>query len=596
MDFVYSSVNELITGRFHFRLIGCSEELRGSLNSRPVQPGIEEISIKLESDSPISPSEIEVVWQIPGIDIQGTWYPSSYRSKRLRVDWEQGIVSKTAYSAPVISLFNTRSHNRLTFAFSDALNSVVLSAGVNEETGTFRCAVKLFTEPGQTISSYEGTLRIDTREIPYYESLNDVQQWWESLRGYTPAVVPEAAKLPVYSTWYSFHQMLSSEKIEQECLLAKRLGCQTVIVDDGWQTRDNKRGYAYCGDWEVTVDKIPDMKEHVERVHQMGMKYLLWYSVPFVGYKSKNWERFKNQMLSTNDRLETGVLDPRYPEIRDFIIELYQKALVEWNLDGFKLDFIDSFTGNAVSINKRDDGMDYYAIPEAVDRLMSDLIITLQSIKPDIMIEFRQNYIGPLMRKYGNMFRATDCPNDAIENRIRTIDVRLLSGDTAVHSDMLMWNTDEPVEVAALQFVNVLFSVPQISVTLDSLSKDHHQMVSYWLHFWQEHRDVLLNGQLKPLHPDLMYPLVIADNLQKRIVCAYGDVVLNPGKDIPSQVIFVNGTQNSRVYIELDEDMGDKTVQIRDCMGQLVDTLQINLNMGIHRFNIPPCGNAIVID
>jgi len=86
MNLDHSSVHELTSGHFHFKLMGCSEELRGSLRSQTVQAGIEEITIKLESDSLISPSEIELVWQFPGIDVQGTWYPSSYRSKRLRVD------------------------------------------------------------------------------------------------------------------------------------------------------------------------------------------------------------------------------------------------------------------------------------------------------------------------------------------------------------------------------------------------------------------------------------------------------------------------------------------------------------------------------
>ena len=82
------------------------------------------------------------------------------------------------------------------------------------------------------------------------------------------------------------------------------------------------------------------------------------------------------------------------------------------------------------------------------------------------MIEFRQPYIGPLMRKYGNMFRAGDAPNAYVANRVRTIDLRLLSGETAVHSDMIMWHPDEPVERAALQLLNVMFSVGRVSPVL----------------------------------------------------------------------------------------------------------------------------------
>ena len=47
-------------------------------------------------------------------------------------------------------------------------------------------------------------------------------------------------------------------------------------------------------------------------------------------------------------------------------------------------------------------------------------------------------------------------------NRIRIADIRMLAGNTAVHSDMITWHHDETLEIAALQLVNTLFGVPQI--------------------------------------------------------------------------------------------------------------------------------------
>lgn len=121
----------------------------------------------------------------------------------------------------------------------------------------------------------------------------------------------------MYSTWYSFHQQLVPAEVEKQCLLAKELGCEAVIVDDGWQTLNNERGYAYCGDWEVSPDRIPDMKGFVDRVHALGMKFILWYSVPFVGRYSKAWSRFAGKYINTYDGPDTAVFDPRFPEVRN---------------------------------------------------------------------------------------------------------------------------------------------------------------------------------------------------------------------------------------------------------------------------------------
>ena len=88
-------------------------------------------------------------------------------------------------------------------------------------------------------------------------------------------------------------------------------------------------------------DKFPDFAGHVKRVRQNGMKYMMWYSVPFVGARSRNHERFKGMYLTDNP--DTNVLDPRFPEVREFLCNLYETALRDWNVDGFKLDFIDRF-------------------------------------------------------------------------------------------------------------------------------------------------------------------------------------------------------------------------------------------------------------
>ena len=176
----------------------------------------------------------------------------------------------------------------------------------------------------------------------------------------------------------------------------------------------------------------------------------------------------------------------------------------------------------------------------------------LRAIKPEIMIEFRQRYTGPAMRKYGNMFRAADCPYDAVSNRIRTIDVRLLAGNTAVHADMLMWHRDESVEVAALQFLNILFAVPQISVRLEVVPESHRAMLRFYLGFWREYRDVLLDGTLRAEHPELNYPVVSARSGSRSVVAVYGAgslVELDPAPG--EEVNLVDATGCGRIILSL---------------------------------------------
>jgi alpha-galactosidase len=233
-------------------------------------------------------------------------------------------------------------------------------------------------------------------------------------------------------------------------------------------------------------------------------------------------------------------------------------------------------------------------VPEAVDRLLEDTIVRLRRIKPDVMVEFRQSYVGPLMRKYGNMFRAMDCPNDAVENRMHTLDIRLLAGDTATHSDMLMWHPEDPVESAALQLVNVLFGVPQISVLLDRISPEFLEMLRFWLGFWREHRDVFLDGEIEPRNPEAIYPVVLARTDAKMVAAAYENAVVPLAGELPSTLLVVNGTLEDGVVLKLSGDAGTRDVEIRDCQGRVTRKDSVELEAGLHEIGVPAAGVAVL--
>lgn len=171
------------------------------------------------------------------------------------------------------------------------------------------------------------------------------------------------------------------------------------------------------------------------------------------------------------------------PGVCEFLITAYERAPLDWDLDGFKLDFLDEFAVTPFSGKAVDDRRDYASLTEAVDRLMKDCMARLKGHKESILLEFRQTYNGFRMRSFGNIFRAVDRPLDAMENHVRTTDVRLIAGKSAVHSDMLMWDKEDTVESAAMQFSQIMFSVPQMSMRLKELSRPHKEMLSYYLNF-----------------------------------------------------------------------------------------------------------------
>ena len=562
-----------------FSACGGNANSKITITQNQVCEGILDVSINYKLAEKQTPGHFVIEFSTPERDIYSMWSPSMNENRTVGRDYApRHTFSRLASGMPIHCGISLSGKNRITLALSDAATATVITSGVDEIDAEIRWRVNFFTMPATAIEEYNVTMRIDTRDIPYYDAIYDVVEWWEKECGYTPAPVPEFARLPMNSLWYSYHQVLVPEEIVEQCRLSKPLGMDTVIIDDGWQTTDSGRGYAYCGDWEP--ERIPDMKGLVDAIHETGMKVILWYSVPFVGKHAKIYDEVKEFLLSDQDMHGGYCLDPRYKFIRDRLISLYVNAVKDWGLDGLKLDFIDSFNLSEKSLAP-DPRRDFESLDEAVDELMTQIHTALCEINPDIMIEFRQSYVGPSIRKYGNMLRVGDCPNDGMLNRRGVVDLRLTSGRTAVHSDMLMWHPTDTNENVAAQLAATLFGVPQISMRIDELSDEHYNVLGHYLAFWREHKEVLLDGKLTAQNPESFYSQICSELDGEAVVVAYENTVVCGDY---KKLSIVNMSSGESIYLK---GMCGKEYRVVDCKGNetshgVVDgkLFEVNVNIG----------------
>lgn len=534
----------------------------------------------------------ELTWTFPYLDCAGVWHPNCGFDRSVGADWSGYFKSMTASSAPIMILFSEDGKNRYTLAVSETKEIIEIRPGIHEEDGTVLLQVKVPDTYTASTGTYDLEILIDMRDIPFYESIAGVSKWWETDCGLTPVIPSEATREPVYSTWYSYHQDLEDVQIEKECRLAAGIGFGTVILDDGWQTDDNHRGYAFCGDWDVSENRFPDFRGHIQRVHGMGMKYMVWYSVPFLGCKAKKWNEFKDKILYYADSMEAGVLDPRYPEVRDYLVGTYVDAMRRWNLDGFKLDFIDEMiAGKHVPVYN--EKMDFRSVQEALDLLMLQIYEAISGENPEVMVEFRQRYIGPNMRRYGNMFRVSDCPDSAIRNRVGIVDLRMLSGNTAVHSDPLMWHPGEAPELAAIQIISSIFSAVQISVKLGDSTEEMKKMLRFWIAFMKKYREPLQKGQLRPQEPHNLYPVVWTAGKEQAIYAVYAENRVITLLEDAKEYILLNGTKGKRMVLE-SGDSGTYEILVKDCMGEVTDSFRHRGRMELFSVRVPVAGQIYI--
>ena len=520
------------------------------------QDGVSEITVGISCDAPARPPKFALEFSMPGAGADHVWTPYDEKGYTIwPTQWGRiQATSQLAFCSPVAAAFRDDGRNVLAFSCSEAFRRVDYGLTIGASDCSLNGRVEFFNEDDLPTTSYRVTVRLDARDVFWADGVRAASDWISATAGLADRPVPPAARAPLYSTWYAFWQDVHADVLEGEARRAAALGMKTMILDDGWQKDESRNFYSATGDWMPVPSRFPDMKEHVAKVHAAGIeRYLLWFAVPFVGDQSAAWARFKDKIINPGTT-NVGVLDPRFPEVREYLVSTYVRAVGEWGFDGLKLDFIDEFKVPESGDPAEKDGYagrDIRSLPVAVDTLMKEVVSRLTEIRPDVLIEFRQRYMGPAIRQYGNMIRALDCPADSDKIRKLICDLRLTSGETAVHSDMLVWSPEEPPERAARPILNSLFSTIQYSMVLAKIPASHRDVMRHWISFTEAHRAALQQGAFRPEHPELNYPLITGEGAGERVTAVY-----MPGLSVRSAAdgkahFVVNATAEGSLVLDL---------------------------------------------
>ncbi len=498
-----------------------------------------------------------LVFSFPIVEIGHFWHPGVRQTPGIPVGWAAPLHSATNHAMPLYVFYNDRGESQVALAVSTVHTAVEAVIGVREEDARFQVTLTFAAE------TTAATVRFDTVVRAFDLAVRDGAAWLREVNGLVAAPVPAAALAPMYSTWYSFHQQMTGDQLAQEAQAFAQYGLETIIVDDGWQTPDIARGYAYAGDWQVAKAKFPDLRQLVANFHAQGLKFMLWVSTLHIGMKTREWATFKNRLLGVDEVSQAGLLDPRYPAVRAYLCERFVGLARQYDLDGLKLDFVDAIVGMSAPVTP---DMDVASVEDALNTLLATLQARCLALKADFLIEFRQGYFGPEMTRYANMMRVGDCPNDYVQNRIGIAELRLVCPGTAVHSDMLMFNLQEPVAANALQLLNALFGVIQLSVRLHELSEAQQRMLAFWLGYQRRHRDLLYGRDVRFLAPQSNYALITASDSKQTIMATYTpDQVLQVPTDV-DRIDVINATGAARVTLALPRETHWVATQL-DCTG-----------------------------
>lgn len=150
----------------------------------------------------------------------------------------------------------------------------------------------------------------------------------------------------VYNSWEGCMFDFTEAKLLRLGKLAKQLGCELFVLDDGWfGKRDSDT--SSLGDYSVNAKKLPNgLKGLGEKLNAMGLQFGVWFEPESVSPDSELYRRHPDwalhDSLGRTDLLGRHqlLLDLTKPEVRDHIVESVGKVLdsapisyVKWDMN-----------------------------------------------------------------------------------------------------------------------------------------------------------------------------------------------------------------------------------------------------------------------
>jgi alpha-galactosidase len=514
----------------------------------------------------------------------GYWHPTAGIQRTLVADWGGRAATSLVQSAPIGVLHDAAGRALFSWAADEPVHELQIKFGVSEEHKAFVVDVA-----GHAYEDRKGlVMRLATGGADLAIAVGRLAGWMSDRIPEPPLTVPVLATRPVYSSWYTFTQGISAELIDAEAELAIGLGCGMVFLDDGWQQSAYGRGYQGLGDWRPDEVKFPDLAAHVNQLHDRGAGVALWVAPLFLGHQSAVHAELKKYAPYWSAEMNCWVLDPRYLPVREHLADICLRLVTDYGVDALKVDFLDT----AMHYQGTESQGDIADVGVAMAELLSLLRRRLADAgHQNVVFEFRQPYVNPAIARYGQILRAGDCPADALLNRQRTVDCRLLAAGQVVHSDPLMWGPTGGPAAVAQQLYGAMFSVPQISMRLAELPPEQVEALAGLLAFWQDHSEVLLTGQLRVSGSEASYTLVAAvrEDLGLAVVVAYVPQVVDLDSLGATQITVVNATATPGLAIRTGRPITSAT--LHDIRGRSLGLDEFTLS-GLHEIPVEPWGGV----
>lgn len=525
------------------------------------------LSIYLHSAYAATPPAFHVSVKFPKNKINQIWNSKTWSNKSY---FSIPSYDRAAADFSIISGLTINDQNQITFTCKDAYKAKFVSSNINEEGDSIVFNLGFFEDnpPLSKLQDYQAEVLVDFRNVHFSKAIYDASSWFLNDEFKVGVASVDTTNVPVYSTWYPMHRNIPLENITRELDSLKTFHFKSVLVDDGWQALVRMKvdtAYSY------EESSLKTMNLFKSKCNDMGLPLYLWYSYPFMGGNPVVLKKFEGKYIRYRAPRQMYVLDPRYADVRRYLVSTYVNFLNDWQFNGYWFDFLKGFYPKEGAVLDEDKGRDFVSIDLAVDTLYAELKDRLQRIKPGVFMGQIFPIVGPNLVSYQNFLTGFVGVENVQVVREKMVNNRLLFGKFTPFMEVVAISYRETEVDVARKLQSVLFGNPYLSFYTSTLPESTKKTIRFWLNYWKKNYDVIFDGNFEPLQVSRFYPVVKVDNDLKTIYSIYEDYTVNLPATLTKTYDVINSKVTGNVQFLINRQGLQYNFEVFNCMGESVE-------------------------
>jgi alpha-galactosidase len=521
------------------------------------------LNIYLHATYAAAPPSFNVSVKFPKDKINQIWNSKTWSNKSF---FTLPSYDRAAAGFSIISGLTLNDQNQITFTCKDAYKAKFVSSNIREENDSIVFSLGFFEDnpPLSNLQDYQAEVLVDFRNIHFSKAIYDASSWFLSDDFKMGVASVDTTNIPAFSTWYPMHRNIPLENITKELDSLRTFNFKSVLVDDGWQALVNMKvdtAYSY------EQNSYKTMNIFKQKCMDMKLPLYLWYSIPFMGGNPVVLKKFEGKYIRYRAPRQMYVLDPRYAEVRKYLVSTYANFLSVWQFDGYWFDFLKGFYPKEGALIEQDGGRDFVSIELAVDTLYADMEARLKTIKPNIFMGQKFPVVGPNLVSYQSFLTGFVGVENCQVVREKMVNNRLLYGKYTPFMEVVAFNPKEQPEDVARKLQSVLFGNPYVSFYITTMPTEVKQTIRFWLNYWKSNYQVIFEGEFEPMQVSHFYPVVKVENEQKTIYMLYEDHTINLPLTLSSTIDVINSKITPGIQFQLSKSGLEYHYEIFNCKG-----------------------------